>query len=82
MKHEFKGVVSTRRFGPRGASTYCHYGLRIKQDSLLNEITEEYDLEEVKANGKRGPGGGSILAKLGIRIPKKVAEPIYPFPVT
>jgi hypothetical protein len=74
VKHIFHGIVTTRRLGKRGCSSYCHCGLRIKPDSPLNEITEEYDLvndTDTHSKKKQRRGKPSLLDQMGVRIPPR-----------
>lgn len=54
---------------------YCHIGLRIKDDSPLNDVIEQYDVEDSNSTRRdvvprRKPRG--VLKELGIRVPPKL----------
>ncbi|OAF66037.1 DNA-binding protein RFX2 [Intoshia linei] len=53
--------LRTRRLGTRGNSKYHYYGLRIKQDSPLNQFTEE-NVVSLRSSGMRSHGGTAVMS--------------------
>lgn len=61
IRSVFSGL-RTRRLGTRGNSKYHYYGIRIKPDSILNQITEEKTSFTMHGSGSSNSTGNASLS--------------------